>query len=61
MTKTLMERRRKWIDGIGPVFDKEVAKVPRVSDEGSSIFKDEDMAEYIKKERESWDDEGDDE
>jgi len=61
MTKTLMERRRKWIDGIGPVFDKEVAKVPRISDEGSSIFKDEDMAEYIKRERESWDDEGDEE
>lgn len=57
MTKTLMERRKKWIDNIGPVFgnEKSLGMVPRVSDEGSSIFKPEDIAEYIKREREAWD------
>jgi transcriptional adapter 3 len=57
MTKTLMERRKKWIDNIGPVFgnEKSLGMVPRVSDEGSSIFKPEDIAEYNKREREAWD------
>ncbi len=59
MTKTLMERRKKWIDSIGPVFgdEKSLGMVPRAADEGSSIFKPEDMAEYIKREREAWDEE----
>jgi len=59
MTKTLMERRKKWMTDIGPVFDSErsLTKVPRSRDEGSSIFKPEDMAEYVKRERESWDEE----
>ena len=59
MTKTLMERRKKWIDSIGPVFGNErsLGMVPRVSEEGSSIFKPEDMGEYIKREREAWDEE----
>lgn len=63
MTKTLMERRRKWIDSIGPVFDSEgnLGKVPRSKDPGSSIFKPEVMAELVKKERESWDEEAEDE
>jgi len=61
MTKTLMDRRKKWIDGIGPVFDKEVGKVPRATDTGSSIFKDEDMAQYVGKEREGWDEEAEEE
>jgi transcriptional adapter 3 len=57
MTKTLMERRKKWIDNIGPVFgnEKSLGMVPRVSDEGSSIFKPEDIAEYNRREREAWD------
>ncbi|CAG8955660.1 hypothetical protein HYFRA_00010924 [Hymenoscyphus fraxineus] len=54
--KTIMERRKKWIEGVGSVFDDErsTVKVPRASNAGSSIFKPEDMAEYIKKERENW-------
>ncbi|KAM0477882.1 hypothetical protein ACHAPX_005649 [Trichoderma viride] len=58
LTKTLMERRRRWIDTIGSVFDGEnLNKVPRVEDPDSSIFKPEQMAELIKKEKDQWDDE----
>ncbi|KAJ6442845.1 histone acetyltransferase subunit 3-like protein [Purpureocillium lavendulum] len=58
LTKTLMERRRRWIDTIGSVIDDEsLSKVPRESDPGSSIFKKEDMAELMKKEKEQWDEE----
>ncbi|RSL44632.1 hypothetical protein CEP53_011137 [Fusarium sp. AF-6] len=58
LTKTLMERRRRWIDTIGSVFDDEsLRKVPRVADEGSSIFKTEDMADLLQKEKEQWDEE----
>lgn len=61
MTKTLMERRRRWIDNIGTVFDGEnLGKVPRAKDAGSSIFKIEEMAELIKNEKTHWDDEEDD-
>ncbi|KAI5467444.1 histone acetyltransferases subunit 3-domain-containing protein [Mariannaea sp. PMI_226] len=62
LTKTLMERRRRWIDTIGSVFDDEtLGKVPRVSNPNSSIFKSEDMAALIKKEKEQWDEEVEDE
>ncbi|PHH91355.1 hypothetical protein CDD83_817 [Cordyceps sp. RAO-2017] len=58
MTRTLMERRRRWIDTIGSVFDDEsLNKVPRVADPDSSIFKKEDMAALVKKEKAVWDDE----
>lgn len=58
VTKTLMERRRRWIDNIGTVFDDEnLGKVPRASDPNSTIFKPDDMADRIKKERQTWDDE----
>lgn len=58
LTKLLMERRRKWIDSISPVFDDpNLGKVPRASNPGSTIFKPEIMAELIKKERQAWDDE----
>lgn len=58
LTKTLMERRRRWIDTIGSVFDDEsLRKVPRVADEGSSIFKTGDMADLLEKEKEQWDEE----
>ncbi|GAO15241.1 hypothetical protein UVI_02006700 [Ustilaginoidea virens] len=57
-TKTLMERRRRWIDTIGSVFDDEnLNKVPRQSDPDSSIFKHSDMADLIKREKEQWDEE----
>ncbi|KAG0651654.1 Chromatin-remodeling complexes subunit NGG1 [Hyphodiscus hymeniophilus] len=56
LTKTLMERRRKWIDSIGMVFDEQ--KPPRSTDPDSYIFKPEMMADFIRKEREAADDEG---
>ncbi|KAG6004937.1 hypothetical protein E4U21_000606 [Claviceps maximensis] len=59
-TKTLMERRKRWIDTIGSVFDDEnLNKVPRQSDPDSSIFKPADMAELIKREKAQWDEEVD--
>ncbi|KAH7389094.1 histone acetyltransferases subunit 3-domain-containing protein [Cadophora sp. MPI-SDFR-AT-0126] len=57
VTKTVMERRKKWIDTIGCVLDKDANQVRRNRDPDSSIFKPEDMAEYIRKEKESWDEE----
>jgi transcriptional adapter 3 len=62
LTKTLMERRRRWIDTIGSVFDDEsLGKVPRASNPNSSIFKPEDMKELLKKEQELLDEEIDEE
>ncbi|KAJ9148745.1 Chromatin-remodeling complexes subunit NGG1 [Coniochaeta hoffmannii] len=62
LTKTLMERRRRWIENIGTVFDGEnLGKVPRVEDEGSSIFKGDVMMELMKRERENWEEEVEDE
>ncbi|KAI0468525.1 histone acetyltransferases subunit 3-domain-containing protein [Xylaria cf. heliscus] len=56
VTKTLMERRRRWIDNIGTVFDDEnLGKVPRASDADSTIFKPEIMTDLMKKERQTWD------
>ncbi|TPX17035.1 uncharacterized protein E0L32_012312 [Thyridium curvatum] len=59
LTKTLMERRRRWIENIGTVFDEDGApgKVPRASDPDSSIFKPAEMAGLVKKEKEAWDEE----
>ncbi|GAW11776.1 hypothetical protein ANO14919_011270 [Xylariales sp. No.14919] len=58
VTKTLMERRRRWIDNIGTVFDDEnLGKVPRASDSGSTIFKPEVMSDMMKRERQTWDEE----
>jgi transcriptional adapter 3 len=63
VTKTLMERRMKWIDSIGTVFEDErsIMAVPRAADEGSSIFKSGDIAELIKRERHAWDEDVDEE
>ncbi|KAK9775466.1 putative Transcriptional adapter 3 [Seiridium cardinale] len=58
VAKTLMERRRRWIDSIGTVFDDpNLGKVPRVTDSGSSIFKPEVMQPLTKAERQAWDEE----
>jgi transcriptional adapter 3 len=58
LTKTLMERRKRWIDTIGSVFDDEsLRKVPRITDPESSIFKPADMSELMDKEKEQWDEE----
>lgn len=60
LTKTLMERRRRWIDSIGTVFDGEnLGKVPRASEPDSTIFKAAEMAELVKSENQHWDDEED--
>ena len=59
LTKTLMERRRKWIDSIGMVFDEQ--KPPRSTDPDSYIFKPEMMADFIRKEREAAEDDGEEE
>jgi len=62
LTKTLMERRKKWIRTIGGIFtDETLGKVPREEDPDSSIFKPEHMSEYLKKEKEQWDEEAEDE
>ncbi|KAF6833385.1 transcriptional regulator [Colletotrichum plurivorum] len=58
MTKTLMERRKRWVDTIGSVFDDEsLGKVPRSSDPDSSIFKASTMSDLMKKEKQQWDEE----
>jgi transcriptional adapter 3 len=59
MTKTLMERRRRWIDTIGKsVFDDpNLGRVPRSEDPDSSIFAPEVMVDLMKKEQEAWDEE----
>lgn len=62
MTRTLMERRRRWIESIGTVFDGEnLVKVPRASDPGSTIFKADEMAALVAREKEAWDEEVDEE
>ncbi|KAM7206696.1 histone acetyltransferase subunit 3-like protein [Rhypophila sp. PSN 637] len=58
LTKTLMERRRRWIENIGTVFDDEgLARVPRSDDPDSTIFKPAEMADLIKKEKDLWEEE----
>lgn len=58
MTKTLMERRKRWIDTIGSVFDDEnLGKVPRSSEPDSSIFRAGIMGDLMKKEKAQWDEE----
>ncbi|KAM0287984.1 hypothetical protein ACHAQH_000052 [Verticillium albo-atrum] len=58
VTKMLMERRSRWIGTIGSVFeDENLGKVPRVEKPGSSIFKPGEMAQLMKREKEQWDEE----
>ncbi|KAI9756559.1 MAG: Transcriptional regulator [Lichina confinis] len=47
--RTILERRKKWIDSISPVFKEDVTRIPK-----ETIFAPEVMAEYIAKEREGW-------
>ncbi|CAK7198563.1 Transcriptional regulator [Sporothrix eucalyptigena] len=62
MTRTLMERRKRWMENIGTVFDDErLQRVPRISDPNSSIFQPAEMAGLIKKEKAAWDEEVDEE
>lgn len=47
-TKTAMDRRKKWKEEVGPVFDDpKLGKVPRAEDEGSFIFTPEAMARHM--------------
>lgn len=58
VAKTLMERRRRWIDSIGTVFDDpNLGKVPRITEPNSTIFKPEVMQPLVKVERQAWDEE----
>ncbi|KAI1097646.1 histone acetyltransferases subunit 3-domain-containing protein [Jackrogersella minutella] len=58
VTKTLMERRRRWIENIAPVFnDPNLGKVPRSTNPDSTIFKPDMMTDLMKKERQAWDEE----
>ena len=52
--KTLMERRKKWIDTIKPIFSDEVTRVRRGSD---TIFTEPEMSILMAAEREKWDEE----
>ena len=62
LARTLMDRRRRWIEQIGAVFDDEgITKCPRVEDGDTSIFGKEIMAELIKREKEAWDEEAEEE
>ncbi|KAH8174523.1 histone acetyltransferases subunit 3 domain-containing protein [Sarocladium implicatum] len=60
-TKTLMDRRRRWISEISPIFETDRYKVPRTEDPNSTIFAAETMAEYMKREKQQWDEEVEDE
>ena len=58
LTKTLMERRKKWISTIGSIFDDEgMGKVPSTEDPESSIFKADKMAGLVRREKDQWDEE----
>ncbi|EHA54446.1 hypothetical protein MCOR27_003437 [Pyricularia oryzae] len=60
--RTLMERRRRWIENIGPIFEDDmISKVPRSSDPGSTIFQDDTMSGLIEAEKDAWDEEADEE
>jgi transcriptional adapter 3 len=61
LTRTLMERRKRWIENIGAVFDDEhVGRVPRAGDGEpgeNGIFAGAEMVELMKREKEAWDEE----
>ncbi|KAI9805889.1 MAG: hypothetical protein M1825_000503 [Sarcosagium campestre] len=50
LVKTLMERRKKWVDSIGPVFEDRLGRVP-----SETIFDESVMAGLLEREREGWD------
>ena len=52
--KTLMERRKKWIDTIKPIFSDEITRVRRSSD---TIFTEPELSILMAAEREKWDEE----
>ena len=54
VARTLMDRRKRWHECIGPIFKESKTTVPS---SGESIFDPVDMAEFEKAELEGWDDE----
>lgn len=52
--KVLIERRRRWIKVIGPIFDKEMVRVRTGKD---SILEEAEMEPYMNAERDKWDEE----
>ncbi|KAL2001683.1 hypothetical protein VTN02DRAFT_1404 [Thermoascus thermophilus] len=54
VARTLMDRRKRWRDCIGPVFKDSKTSVP---EKGETIFEPSVMAEYEKAELEGWDEE----
>ncbi|RJE23825.1 transcriptional regulator Ngg1 [Aspergillus sclerotialis] len=54
VARTLMDRRKRWRECIGPIFKESKTTVPSANE---SIFDPADMAEYEKAELEGWDDE----
>lgn len=54
VARTLMDRRKRWMECIGPIFKESKTTVPTV---GESIFDPGVMAEYEKAELEGWDEE----
>lgn len=53
-TRTLMIRRERWAESIGPIFDGEVTRVRGV---GESVFAEDDMEGLMRAEKERWDEE----
>ena len=56
VARQLMNRRQKWEDKIGPIFDESVTVV---RGKGDTIFDEATMEGLMKAEREGWEDEGD--
>lgn len=54
VARTLMDRRKRWRECIGPIFKESKTTVPTA---GESIFDPADMAEFEKAELEGWDEE----
>ncbi|KZF22047.1 hypothetical protein L228DRAFT_247660 [Xylona heveae TC161] len=52
VARQLMERRAKWINSIGPVFEEGLTRVPTTDE---SIFSEKDMKRMISLEKEKWD------
>ncbi|KAI9839370.1 MAG: Transcriptional regulator [Thelocarpon superellum] len=50
VARTLMEKRKKWIDCIGPVFDEGLGRVPN-----DTVFEPEVMVALLDRERDGWD------
>ena len=54
LARQLMKRRQTWESCIGPVFSEEDR---RIRGEGESVFGEEVMAGYVRREKEKWEEE----